>query len=62
MVLGRVRIGSFDLYEALGAYWLVATACLIEIRWVEHEANWTFLSILVQKRLGSLPIDIGIFR
>jgi hypothetical protein len=61
MVFRGMRIGSLNLYEALGTYWLIATACLIEIWRVEHEANGALLGVLVQEGLDALPVHVGIF-
>jgi hypothetical protein len=47
MMLGRMWIGPLNLYEALGADWLIATARLIEVWRVEHEAYGTLFGVFV---------------
>ena len=61
MVLWRMRIWSLDLDEALRAYGLIATTCLVQMWWVVHEADGALGSVLVQESLYPLAVDMGIF-
>lgn len=54
----RMRIRSLDLYEALRAYGLIATSCLIEIWRIIEEANWAFQNVFVQIGLDRLAINL----
>jgi hypothetical protein len=47
MVLRLVWIWPLDLYKTFGAYGLVATARLVDIGRIKHEADGAFLCILV---------------
>ena len=60
MVLGWMGIGPLNLYKALGANRLIATARLVEMWRVEHEADGALLGILVQECLDTLSIDIRV--
>jgi hypothetical protein len=61
VVLWWMGFWPLDLNKTFGANGLIATARLVQVGWVEHEADGTFGSILVQKRLDPLAVDIRVY-
>jgi hypothetical protein len=61
VVFWWMGVWPLDLNKTLGADGLIATARLVKIGWVEHEADGTFGSVLVQKSLDPLTIDIRVY-
>jgi hypothetical protein len=62
MVLRRMRIWAFDLYETFGTDGLVAASRLVQIIWVVKKADGTLLRVLVQNNLDVFTIHIRIYR
>jgi hypothetical protein len=56
-MLRRMRVRTFDLYEAFGADGLIAAAGLVEIWRVVHETDGAFRSIFVQDSLKRRAVD-----
>jgi hypothetical protein len=62
MVLRRVRIWSFDLYEAFRADRLVAAACFVKVWRVVEEANGALGGVAVEEGFEGEVVDVGIAR
>lgn len=61
MMFRWMWVGSFNLYKAFRANWLLTAAGGVEIRWIIQKADRAFRGIFVEDGLQTLAVYIRIF-